>query len=97
MNTSRSTNLFKWLHHDFSTNGIDPPPPPRLRRLECHQRKQLWKQFSTQLTTNKYQSKASGKIILLICGLMYCVTNTNCLNAREEIGIATFHVDAKIQ
>ena len=79
MNTSRSTNLFKCLHHDFSTNDIDPPPPPPLRRRKRHQRKQLWKQFSIEITSNKDQSKASEKIILLTCGLMHCVTKRNCL------------------
>lgn len=38
-----------------------------------------------------------AKIILLICGVIYCVSNANCLIARVEIVIATFHVGKKVQ
>ena len=46
---------------------------------------------------NKDQSKASRKIILLTCGVIYYVTNRHCLTTKVEIGIAMFHVDVKIQ
>lgn len=53
----------------------------------------------TIFDTNKNEdlSKALGQLILLTGGEMNGVTKRNCLTARVGIGMATFHVDAKIK
>lgn len=54
----------------------------------------------TIFDTNKNKDlslKALGQLILLTGGEMYCVTKRNWLTARVGIGMATFHVDAKIK